>query len=79
MKFADNSCEYTEAFNPHRYVYTGNCIISGEEVVVEIPAQDLFNYRQGKSQLIEFLSAGDAEFLISGCSSAAFDELFQES
>lgn len=80
MMYADNCCTYTETHNPHKYIYRGPCIKTGEEVVVEVPAEELWAYRQGAKAQDAFvsLSADEREFLMSGISAGAWKAIFGE-
>lgn len=78
MRYADNCCSYKELYNPHQYVFTGKCIVTGKTVSVSIPAKELNAYRRG--QLIQVampsISANDREFLMSGISGEGWDKTF---
>lgn len=78
MRYADNYCTYTEAMNPHRYIYTGQCKINNSTYTVEVPAEELYAYRQGAMAQDAFKSllAEEREFLISGTTPAGWFELF---
>lgn len=78
MRYADSRCNCEEKFNPHRYVYTGKCIQTGESVTVEIPAAELFAYRRGEyiQTAMPSVSVDDREFLMSGFSAKGWQEAF---
>lgn len=79
MKYADSQCRYTEQFNPHCYVYTGKCVMTGEQCSVTVPAEGLYKYRQGALIQDAFpdMPETDREFLISGLSDEAFKAIYE--
>lgn len=70
MRYADAQCQYRETYENgvHEYIYSGNCVVTGELVTVRIPGPALFKYRQGAyiQDAMPMLSADEREFLISG-------------
>ena len=80
MRYADNSCTYVEKYNPHVYVFKGECIMSGVQHEVKVPANELFAYRRGGyiQEAMSSVSAGDREFLMTGISPDAYDLLTRE-
>lgn len=80
MRYADDHCSCQKSIEngEHMYIYTGKCIITKKEVVVKVPAQGLFAYRQGAHIQDAFpdLSKDDREFLLSGISKEGWDETF---
>lgn len=72
MRFADRKCKVTEVYTPeHVYTFTGNCIITGQEYSVSVPAKELFDYRHtGKliQDCLVSLNADDRDFLMTGIS-----------
>lgn len=78
MRYADTYCTYVEAFNPHRFIYTGQCRVNNSLYTVEIPAEELYAYRQGAMAQDAFksLSADEREFLISGSTPSGWFEMF---
>lgn len=80
MRYADNCCTYEELFNPHRYVFTGLCIVTKKKISVTVPAEELHAYRKGKliQDAMPSLSADDREFLMSGISGEGWKQTFTE-
>jgi len=82
MRYADSRCTYTEELRDgeHVYIFTGPCIATGKLYSVVVPGEGLFKYRRGALIQNAFpnMSAGDREFLMSGYSPEAFDEIFGE-
>lgn len=80
MKYADTCCKYTEKFNPHVYVYEGPCIVTGKMQKVEVPAEELYKYRQGAyiQDAFKSLTPDEREFLMSGISGEAWDKMWGE-
>ena len=82
MRYADARCTYTENHEngKHTYTFTGPCIHTGKPYSVTVPGEGLYRYRQGAKIQDAFpdLSPGDREFLMSGYSPEAFDELFSD-
>ena len=78
MNYADNHCRYTEEINPHRYVYTGRCGVTGDTVTVSIRPEELFAYRQGVSiqDALHSNTPAEREFLLSGMSEAGWNQTF---
>lgn len=76
--YADQHCTYTEALNPHRYIFTGPCYYSGLPYTVEVLAEELYAYRQGAlaQDAFKSLNSDEREFLISGCSPAGWFSIF---
>jgi hypothetical protein len=72
MRYADNHCDYVEAFKDdvHTYTFTGPCIVTGKFYSVTVLGSELYAYRKGAKLQDAFksLSAGDREFLFSGFS-----------
>lgn len=77
MQYADRHCSYQEKFidGQHCYIFSGPCVVTGKIVVVKIPGEELYAYRQGEyiQNAMKSLSPGEREFLISGMSEEAFD------
>lgn len=79
MRYADSHCTYTESYTPvHTYTYTGPCMVTGKLYSVTVPAEGLFQYRNGSLAQDAFpnLSREDREFLISGYSPEGWNEIF---
>ncbi len=78
MFYADNYCSYTEDADPHVYTFTGPCIRTREMQTVTIPASELYAYRQGKLIQVAMpsVSKTDREFLVSGMSVKAWNQMF---
>ena len=78
MTYADSCCTYKELNNPHRYAFTGKCIITKKMVTVEIPGKELYAYRQGKhiQDAMPSVSKADREFLMSGISEEGWQQTF---
>lgn len=80
MKYALTKCTYVERHKPeHVYIFTGPCIVTGKKYSVEVPAEGLFEYRQGRKMLQEcfpHMAAGDREFLMTGYSPEGWDQAF---
>lgn len=78
MMYADNACSYRELRDPHRYVFSGQCIVTKKEYSVTVPAQELYAYRQGEliQTALKSVSAGDREFLMSGISPDGWNQTF---
>lgn len=77
-----DTCDAVETFSPvHTVTYTGPCVLTGELYSVTVLGTDLHRYNRGSLIQDAFpgLSAGDREFLISGVSPAAWNEVFSES
>lgn len=83
MRYAQSHCTYTERQDPkkgHVYDFTGKCIMTGLPVTVTVVGSELFAYNQGgyiQNTLISN-TIGEREFLISGMSEVAFDEMFKD-
>jgi hypothetical protein len=73
-----NRCSYQELTNPHRYVFTGPCAVTGKPYSVTIPGPELFALNQGAhvQTACPSLSAEDREFIISGTSPEGWKQLF---
>lgn len=80
MYYADNHCHYEEKLNPHVYVFTGRCLITVKPYTVTVPAEGLYQYRQGVhiQKALPDLSAEDREFLMTGLSPEGWDLMFKE-
>ncbi len=82
MRYADNycSCQKVMENGEQMYIYTGKCVITKKEVVVKVPAEELFAYRQGALIQDAFpnMSKDDREFLISGISKEGWDKTFTD-
>ena len=76
MRYADNKCTYME--NATHYVYTGKCIVTGEDVEVRVPKEELFAYRQGTpiQDAMPSLSDWQREFLMSGIGKTGWEQMF---
>jgi hypothetical protein len=73
-----DSLPYTETYEGgHKYHFTGNCKITGEERTVTVPGQELFRFRAGDmiQVAMKSVSTDDREFLISGISPAGWYRL----
>lgn len=80
VRYADNFCSYEEKFEPHRYVFTGKCVITGKTHSVEVPAEELYKYRQGAKiqDAMKSVSVHDREFLMTGYSEEGWNQIFGE-
>lgn len=80
MRYADSFCTYTEAMNPHRYIFTGPCRVTKVQYSVEIPSEELYAYRQGAmiQDAMKSVSKDNREFLMSGYSPAGWFKQFGE-
>ena len=80
MRYADNVCSCIKLYQPERYIFTGPCIVTKEEISVTVPAEEVEAYREGKliQDAMPSLSADEREFLISGMSGEAFDRIMEE-
>ena len=69
-------CQYKEQYDPHVYVFTGPCILTGKTHTVTLPADGLFKYNQGALVQDAFpeLSLADREFIISGISPEGWEK-----
>jgi hypothetical protein len=78
MKYALAQCSCEEKFDPHVYVFTGPCVVTGKPHSVAVPAAGLFAYHQGAKIQDAFpgLSADDREFLLSGFSPDGWEATF---
>ena len=67
MKYADRFLKYDEDYTPHHYTFHGECLM-GNHHEVKVPAQELFEYRDGKyiQDALVSVSALDREFLLTG-------------
>lgn len=68
MKYADRCLKYDEEYAPkHHYTFHGECL-EGKYHEVKVPAQELFEYRDGKyiQDALVSVSALDREFLLTG-------------
>lgn len=70
MFYADNFCTCEEKQNPHVYIFTGKCKVTGEPYSVTVKAEELYAYRRGAliQDAMKSLSVDDREFLMSGLS-----------
>ena len=75
MRYADSSCTYVEKCDPHVYIFKGECILTGVNHEVSVPANELNSYRYGAyiQEALKSVDAGDREFLMSGISPDAYD------
>lgn len=66
MYYADRAC-LIQSTGSH-YIVSGKDVFTGRVVVVKVPANELYAYRQGKmiQDAMPSLSADEREFLISG-------------
>ena len=73
-----DQCQYKELFNPHRYQFTGPCVITGNPHTVTIPGPALFRLRQGDhiQNACPTLSEDDQEFILTGVSPEGWDQMF---
>ena len=82
MRYADNHCQYVEKFiDGHQYYFfTGPCAITQKMYTVKVPAEELFNYRQGQyiQQALKSVSAEDREFLMTGYSPEGWKQVFYQ-
>jgi hypothetical protein len=80
MRYADAKCEYVERYENgnHTYLFSGPCVVTGKTVTVEVPAEGLFQYRQGAYIQDAFpnLSVDEREFLMSGISPEGWKLMF---
>ena len=68
MKYADRFLQYDEEYTPkHHYTFHGECL-EGKYHEVKVPAQELFEYRNGEyiQDALVSVSALDREFLLTG-------------
>lgn len=70
----------TEQSNPHRYEFTGPCIVTGNEVTVSVRSEELFAYRQGAyiQDALKSNTPAEREFLLSGISETGWNQIFKE-
>ena len=68
----------TTTDNGDETVVKGPCISSGRSVTVVVKSADLARYKAGEfaQDCFPYLKAAQREFLISGISSEAWDEMF---
>ncbi len=61
-------------------VISGPCVMSNKPVTVTVKSKDLARYNAGGyvQDCFPYLSASDREFLLSGISGEAWDEMFPE-
>lgn len=82
MKYADSACKYTEGYEGgrHYYIFTGSCIVTGEDHSVLVWGSDLYAYRQGKliQDAMPRVKPEDREFLVSGVSPKGWKLRFGE-
>ena len=73
-----DKCQYKELLNPHRYEFTGPCVVTGKPYTVTIPDLELFRLRQGVhiQDACITLSADDREFILTGISPEGWDQMF---
>jgi len=66
MRYADSAC-LIQSTGSH-YIVSGKDVFTGKSVMVKIPADELYAYRQGAmiQNAMPSLSADEREFLISG-------------
>lgn len=66
MRYADAKCSIVGVGD--KYIITGNDVLTGAPVTVEVPSFDLFKYRQGMpiQDAMPTLTPDQREFLISG-------------
>lgn len=78
MRYADNACRCEESYEPHTYTFIGRCVVTGKEVRVRVPAEELHAYRAGKyiQDAMPSVSVDDREFLLSGYSKEGWDIMF---
>lgn len=72
-------CKCTEKYEPeHLYCYSGPCSVTGEPITIEIPAQGLFNIRQGMGikEALPEMNANDREFILTGISAKGWEKIF---
>lgn len=78
MKYFD-TLPYTETFEPtHGYTFTGPCKKTKQNYSVTIPADELFEFRQGLdwNKAMPSVNLGDKEFLKTGISPEGWTKLF---
>lgn len=70
-------CTYTETSNPHKYHFTGNCVICSKPKTVSVLGEELYKFNKG---LISQISNPDdeREFLISGICPECWNETFKD-
>jgi hypothetical protein len=80
MLYADRACTYIEESDPHRYVYTGPCLLCNNAQKVTIPGPALYKYRKGAhiQDAMPTLTDGEREFLVTGICNDCFNKLFAE-
>lgn len=80
MRYANNKCTYTEEYDPHVYIFTGPCLVTGEQYTVRVPAEELYAYNKGAKiqDAMPSVSEDDREFLISGYSPEGWKAVFGE-
>lgn len=81
MRYADSYCSYEERYKPeHVYIFTGQCVVTRKMYSVSVPAQELYQYRQGAyiQKALKSLSANDREFLMTGISPEGWKIAFLE-
>jgi len=71
---------YYETYDPHAYTFRAECIWCGTPRPTTLPAEQLFQYRQGAHVQDAFpeMSADDREFIISGVCPTCFDTLRED-
>jgi len=72
------NCTVEDVIDGDTVIVSGPCIMSGRSVRVSVPKEALAKYQLGGyvQDCFPMLSASDREFLMSGISSAAWDEMF---
>lgn len=78
--YFDTHCTYRETVEPHTYIFTGPCSVTGKPVSVAVKSEELFAYRQGALAQDAFISNSDdeREFLITGTSAEGWNMLFSD-
>lgn len=73
-----DTAQYTEQLNPHRYTFHVPCLVCRTVGDIDIPAQELFEYRQGKliQHAMRSVSVDNREWLISGICPTCWNEMF---
>ena len=77
-----DKCKYKEEYDSdggHYYVFTGPCVMTGEDYSVRVPGPGLFQWRNGSKHIqdaLPDLSAGDREFLMTGTSPTGWNNIF---
>ena len=79
MRYALSACHYCAVVSPElSIVFTGPCIVTGDEYSVQVPMEGFERYSGGApiQEAFPDLPAQDREFLISGTSPVGWTQLF---